>query len=231
MAGSGKSTFVGALQQHLTAVGKRVYTVNLDPAVVVLPYESVNIDIRDTVNYKRVMQHYRLGPNGGILTSLNLFATKFGDVLALLEQRKQTHDIILLDTPGQIEAFTWSASGSIILESLAASLPTCVCYILDTPRCCRPVTFMSNMLYACSVLYKARLPFVGVFNKTDVTSHALCQKWMTDYEAFQVRDSTASPPRRSARGIQCTVYNTSNNRNNILHRLEVTALARSNSGQ
>lgn len=29
------------------------------------------------VNYKNVMQQYSLGPNGGILTSLNLFATRF----------------------------------------------------------------------------------------------------------------------------------------------------------
>ncbi len=29
------------------------------------------------VNYKNVMKQYSLGPNGGILTSLNLFATRF----------------------------------------------------------------------------------------------------------------------------------------------------------
>ncbi|PFH34849.1 putative ATP binding protein [Besnoitia besnoiti] len=185
MAGSGKTTFVTGLQRHLREVcGKRVYTLNLDPAVVSLAY-APNIDIRDTVDYKKVMQHYRLGPNGAILTSLNLFATKFGDVLQLLEQRRHTHDVILVDTPGQIEVFTWSASGAIILESLSATLPTCVCYVLDTPRCTRPITLMSNMLYACSVLYKAKLPFVGCFNKTDVAHHAVCQEWMTDYDAFQ----------------------------------------------
>ncbi|ESS30626.1 putative ATP binding protein, partial [Toxoplasma gondii VEG] len=185
MAGSGKTTFVAGLQRHLREVcGKRVYTVNLDPAVVSLGYEP-NIDIRDTVDYKKVMQHYRLGPNGAILTSLNLFATKFGDVLQLLEQRRATHDVILVDTPGQIEVFTWSASGTIILESLSASLPTCVCYVLDTPRCSRPVTLMSNMLYACSVLYKAKLPFLGCFNKVDVANHRLCQEWMVNYDAFQ----------------------------------------------
>ncbi len=42
-------------------------------------YEA-NIDIRDTVNYKQVMKDYQLGPNGAILTSLNLFATNFHQV-------------------------------------------------------------------------------------------------------------------------------------------------------
>lgn len=53
--------------------------LNLDPAVTNLPY-AANIDIRDTVNYKNVMKEYNLGPNGGILTSLNLFVTQFSEV-------------------------------------------------------------------------------------------------------------------------------------------------------
>ncbi len=97
-----------------------------------------------------------------------------------------TVSYVLLDTPGQIEIFTWSASGSIITDSLATCGPTVVCYVIDTPRTASPATFMSNMLYACSILYKTRLPFILVFNKTDVVSHAFAVKWMTDYEAFQL---------------------------------------------
>jgi GTPase SAR1 family protein len=57
----------------------RGYVLNLDPAVMTLPF-GANIDIRDTVRYKEVMKEYGLGPNGGILTSLNLFSTKFDEV-------------------------------------------------------------------------------------------------------------------------------------------------------
>lgn len=32
------------------------------------------------VKYKEVMKQYGLGPNGGILTACNLFATKFDEV-------------------------------------------------------------------------------------------------------------------------------------------------------
>jgi GTPase SAR1 family protein len=63
----------------MQASNKRGYVVNLDPAVMTLPF-GANIDIRDTVRYKDVMKEYGLGPNGGILTSLNLFATKFDEV-------------------------------------------------------------------------------------------------------------------------------------------------------
>ena len=76
--------------------------------------------------------------------------------------------IIIIVTCGVSQVFTWSASGTIMTETLAATLPTVVVYVIDTPRCASPVTFMSNMLYACSILYKSKLPFVLAFNKTDV---------------------------------------------------------------
>lgn len=64
---------------HTQSRNMRGYVMNLDPAVMTLPF-AANIDIRDTVRYKEVMKQYNLGPNGGILTSLNLFTTKFDEV-------------------------------------------------------------------------------------------------------------------------------------------------------
>ncbi|GBC01828.1 hypothetical protein RclHR1_04350004 [Rhizophagus clarus] len=184
MAGSGKTTFMQRLNAHLHSIKRPPYVINLDPAVTQLPF-TANIDIRDTINYKEVMKQYNLGPNGGILTSLNLFTTKFDQVLDFISKRAPTLDYIILDTPGQIEIFTWSASGAIITDALAATHPCVVAYIIDTPRTTSPSTFMSNMLYACSILYKTKLPFILVFNKTDVVSHEFAVEWMTDFESFQ----------------------------------------------
>ncbi|KWU45417.1 XPA-binding protein 1 [Rhodotorula sp. JG-1b] len=184
MAGSGKTTFMQRVNSYLHSQNQPPYVLNLDPAVIHLPFEA-NIDIRDTVDYAEVMKQYNLGPNGGIMTALNLFTTKFDQVLGHVEKRANEVDYVLLDTPGQIEIFTWSASGSIITDALASALPTVVVYIIDTPRTTAPATFMSNMLYACSILYKTRLPFLLVFNKTDVQSHEFALEWMRDFEAFQ----------------------------------------------
>ncbi|XP_015867166.2 GPN-loop GTPase QQT2 isoform X3 [Ziziphus jujuba] len=189
MAGSGKTTFLNQLVCHTQASNIRGYVMNLDPAVMTLPYGS-NIDIRDTVRYKEVMKQFNLGPNGGILTSLNLFATKFDEVISVIERRAEQLDYVLVDTPGQIEIFTWSASGSIITEAFASTFPTVVAYVVDTPRSASPVTFMSNMLYACSILYKTRLPLVLAFNKIDVAQHQFALEWMEDFEAFQAAVSS-----------------------------------------
>jgi GTPase SAR1 family protein len=83
LTGSGKTTFLHRLVAHSQALGIKGYVLNLDPAVLSLPF-TANIDIRDTVNYKNVMKEYNLGPNGAILTSLNLFATKFDEVMSLV---------------------------------------------------------------------------------------------------------------------------------------------------
>ncbi|KAF1911714.1 hypothetical protein BDU57DRAFT_560114 [Ampelomyces quisqualis] len=229
MAGSGKTTFMQRLVSHLythpdptqsePSVSKTPptppYTINLDPAVHHVPF-TPNIDIRDSVNYKEVMKQFNLGPNGGILTSLNLFSTKIDQVIALLEKRTQppppvkeaeqtTVEFmtntgkdkaaappqqpqvkhILVDTPGQIEVFVWSASGEILLSSLASTFPTVIAYIIDTPRTTSTSTFMSNMLYACSILYKTKLPMILVFNKTDAQDADFAKEWMTDFESFQ----------------------------------------------
>ncbi|OJD12009.1 hypothetical protein ACJ73_09420, partial [Blastomyces percursus] len=207
MAGSGKTTFMQRINSHLHAKHKPPYVLNLDPAVHSVPFES-NIDIRDSINYKEVMKQYNLGPNGGILTSLNLFATKVDQIISILEKRtlptppnpesatetdpskpsqplRKPIEHILVDTPGQIEVFVWSASGSILLETLASSFPTVIAYVIDTPRTSSTSTFMSNMLYACSILYKTKLPMVLVFNKADVKDAEFAKEWMSDFEAFQ----------------------------------------------
>ncbi|CAN7109425.1 unnamed protein product [Brassica rapa subsp. narinosa] len=184
MAGNGKTSFLHRLVCHTFDSNKRGYVLNLDPAVMSLPF-GANIDIRDTVKYKEVMKQYNLGPNGGIMTSLNLFATKFDEVVSVIEKRADQLDYVLVDTPGQIEIFTWSASGAIITEAFASTFPTVVTYVVDTPRSTSPITFMSNMLYACSILYKTRLPLVLAFNKTDVADHKFALEWMEDFEVFQ----------------------------------------------
>uniref|UniRef100_A0A3Q1G0S0 GPN-loop GTPase n=1 Tax=Acanthochromis polyacanthus TaxID=80966 RepID=A0A3Q1G0S0_9TELE len=178
MAGSGKTTFVQRLTAHLHTQRSPPYVINLDPAVHEVPFPA-NIDIRDTVNYKEVMKQYGLGPNGGIVTSLNLFATRFDQVMQFIEKKQQNHRFVLIDTPGQIEVFTWSASGTIITEALASSFPCVVIYVMDTSRSVSPVTFMSNMLYACSCAYLYDLL------KTDIIDHSFAVEWMQDFEVFQ----------------------------------------------
>ena len=61
MAGSGKTTLMQRINAHVHERNNPSYMLNLDPAVLHVPYK-VHIDIRDTVNYKEVMRQYSWGP-------------------------------------------------------------------------------------------------------------------------------------------------------------------------
>lgn len=212
MAGSGKTTLVDALSSYIENMdevseplaslnleetnttpsgqsplsvlsGEEVFVLNLDPAVYEIPYEP-NIDIRDAVDYKAVMKDYNLGPNGAIITSLNLYATRFDQVLSIVERRAPESRAMIVDTPGQIETFTWSASGAIITDAFAMTLPTLIIFVIDADRSRNSMTFVSNMLYACSIMYKTRLPMIIVFNKVDISNCEYAQAWMRDFDEF-----------------------------------------------
>lgn len=164
---------ISYLSQH----GKTSYNINLDPAVLEVAYPC-NIDIRDSVKYKKVMKSYSLGPNGAILTCLNLFAAQFDQVVNLVKSKSSSIDYVIVDTPGQIEAFSQSASGQIITQAFASTFPTLSFYVADTVRCQNPNTFMSNMMYALSILYKSKTPLLILFNKVDVIDCSFAAEWM-----------------------------------------------------
>ncbi|CAG9571113.1 putative XPA-interacting protein [Leishmania major strain Friedlin] len=196
MAGTGKTTLVHRMQHYAHTNGIRSYFINLDPAVTHTPY-NVNIDIRDSVRYGEVMKNYRLGPNGAIMTSLNLFATKIHQVVSLLEKKEEMLDWIIVDTPGQIEVFTWSASGQLMADSFGAVFPTVLLFVADTVRCVSsPQTFVSTMLYSSGIMLKQQVPLVVVFNKTDVVSADSVIAWMRDNDAL---DEAVTNPHRSNR--------------------------------
>lgn len=101
-----------------------------------------------------------------------------------------------------------ATAGAIITSLTAASFPTAIVYVFDTPRAASsPTTFASNMLYACSVMYKSRVPFLLAANKVDVqdagksspaapiprSPHArthscrtgICLQWLRDWSTFE----------------------------------------------
>ena len=58
-------------------------------------------------------------------------------------------------------------------------------YIVDVPRCQNPNTFVSNMMYGLSIMYKIKLPLIIIFNKKDVIKEDFCILWTKDYEELE----------------------------------------------
>ena len=48
------------------AIGREVAIVNIDPANEQIPY-TADVDIMNLIKLEEVMEHYKLGPNGGLI--------------------------------------------------------------------------------------------------------------------------------------------------------------------
>ena len=60
MAGSGNTTFVKKLEEHLNGINKEPYIINMDPAVI-NTIDEPNMDIKDTINYKEMIKSHNHG--------------------------------------------------------------------------------------------------------------------------------------------------------------------------
>jgi len=98
------------------------------------------------------MKEYKLGPNGAILTALNLYLSQPETILNKIKLITTKHfdhpNTFVIDIPGQIEVFTWSSSSLILIETIASLMPVKIVYIIDSVRCNNPNVFLSNVLFA-----------------------------------------------------------------------------------
>lgn len=59
--------------------------------------------------------------------------------------------------------------------------------LIDLSFCFKVVENLNyvNCSTSLSILYKMKLPFVVVLNKTDTVDHSFAVDWMNDFEVFQ----------------------------------------------
>lgn len=68
-AGSGKSTYCNLIQSWAKNLQRNILIVNLDPAAEKISY-TPDVDIRELINTDDVMDFTKLGPNGGLIYSM-----------------------------------------------------------------------------------------------------------------------------------------------------------------
>lgn len=113
---------------------------------------------------------------------------------------------MLIYNAGQNETFNWAASGSIITAALTVTLSTLIVIVGDPHPSTNTFTFMSNILYACSIMYPTILPMVLVFNKAAVTDCRYGTGCMRDFDEFDTTPNDGNILKTPARSI-CRVRN------------------------
>ena len=184
MAGSGKSTLTAAYSEWLKGGDQDVIVANLDPGVISLPYNP-DIDARQYVDIEKLMLDYRLGPNGALLMASDLLADHLEDIRAEIDAANP--DLLLVDTPGQIELFAFRESGRFIATQLSEDNQA-VIYLMDAPFTRSPLNFVSNLYLAAAVYSRIEQPQIYVVSKTDLVTEQDVEtiiSWTSDRDAFE----------------------------------------------
>lgn len=180
-AGSGKSTLTASMQQWCKDRGLDAIIVNLDPGAENLPYEP-DVDIRDWISLREVMEANKLGPNGAQIACADMIALNTEDVKQSINSFKA--DYILLDTPGQLELFVFREAGKYTVKFLSPE-KSMICYLLDPLLAKTASGFVSQLLLAITTNFRLNQPQINILSKADLLSkkhQALIQRWSHDPE-------------------------------------------------
>ncbi len=178
-AGCGKSYFTKAFSEYLDLKRIDHAIVNLDPGADYLPY-TPDVDVREWFTTADVMEKYRVGPNGAQIISADLVATKAGDIVDELDL--YSADYIIIDTPGQMELFTFRTSSEIIINEFGRN--SCVSvYLFDPVISQRASGFMSMVFLYSSSIFRLRIPQIPALGKSDLLPEHVTEKiigWSRD---------------------------------------------------
>ncbi len=184
-AGSGKSLLTASFNEWLKVGKQKVATVNLDPGVLNLPYVP-DIDIRDYITLNRIMDEYGLGPNGALVLAADLIAEDTERIGGEIEDLQS--DVVLVDTPGQMELFAFRASGPYIANELTTEQKAIV-YLFDAVFSFNPLNYVSNMFLLAAVYNRFFFPQLHVLSKCDLLPPEEANRivdWSADPEALEL---------------------------------------------
>ncbi|MBI2126376.1 MAG: ATP/GTP-binding protein [Thaumarchaeota archaeon] len=167
-AGSGKSLLTSILAPWYAGKGSAVITVNLDPGVVSLPY-TPDVDIRDYIDINELMERYQLGPNGALILSADMIATKLPEIQEQIDSINP--DYAIIDTPGQLELFAYRESGAYIVKNISADAKM-VIFLFDASLVSTPSNLVSVALLAASIRLRLGVSQVAVLSKKDLVGDA-----------------------------------------------------------
>lgn len=188
-AGSGKTFLTKAFADWLSLKKIDCMIVNLDPGVEYLPY-SADFDVRDYYTLEDVMVKYNVGPNGAQIIAADMMTTLIDEVVDEIELSNS--EIVLIDTPGQMELFTLRESSVILTRALGVNRSVMV-YLFDPIVSKKPTGYLSLLLIASSAVFRLEIPQIQVLAKADVLSDEEVEtilEWSRDPEKIYESIST-----------------------------------------
>ncbi len=184
-----------------------VASVNLDPGVLRLPY-SPSVDVRSYVNVAHLMEKYGLGPNGAQVMAADLIADEIDEISKEIEDLKS--DIVLVDTPGQMELFAFRISGPYIANELTEE-PKATVYLFDAVFSADPLNYVSNLFLSAAVHNRFLVPQIHLLSKCDLLPRKKVRRilaWSADGEALEnaIEQELEGTKRLLSRNMMHSIY-------------------------
>jgi hypothetical protein len=182
-AGCGKTTLTNAYLTWLQNQGFDGITVNLDPGVDSLLY-APDVDVRDWIKLSEIMEQYGLGPNGAQIAAADMLALNIKEIAQVIAEFDT--DYVLIDTPGQLELFTFRQSSKVVVDALSSG-SAMLAYLFDPALAKTPNGFVSSMMLAATVHFRLPVPMLPILAKADVLTDPEREKiasWGKDYYAL-----------------------------------------------
>lgn len=167
-AGSGKSMMVHAFQVWMNTQGYDAITVNLDPGAENLLYEP-DVNIQDWYTLKEAMKDTDLGPNAAQIycaDMLALNAKEVGDTIKGFET-----SYVLIDTPGQMELFTFRESSKVILDEFGRD-DSILAFLVDPILARTPSGLISSIMLSATTQFRFSVPLTTILSKVDILPEA-----------------------------------------------------------
>ena len=177
-AGSGKTTLTAAFGSWLQEVQEaRVAYVNLDPGADYLPYKP-DVDARSYVTVEELMRKEGLGPNGALVESMRVLYERRAEILERISSLEA--DVVLVDTPGQMELFLFHEAGPAFSRELAKRGAAVALVLFDSGLARSPSHFATLRLMALVVQLRLDVPTVAALNKGDLETARRAVAWAKD---------------------------------------------------
>ncbi|UJG40201.1 MAG: ATP/GTP-binding protein [Candidatus Heimdallarchaeum aukensis] len=185
-AGAGKTFLTRTLFDWFSEKKLDVGILNLDAGVRTIPYAPA-IDVRDIVDINEIVNEYNLGPNGAMIASMDLIATKIHDLMSEVEYVDPQY--LIVDTPGQIELFAYRSSGKFIANMLKENREPVSVFLIDPSLVLKPEGLASILLLSLSVEFQLELPQIPVISKADLIKKdhkERLERWIEEPETIGI---------------------------------------------
>ena len=155
------------MQDHAQTIKRNLRVINLDPAAESFKYHC-DIDVRDLISVKDVMEKKKLGPNGALIFCMEYLIkniTWLDDQVSVLGDNVY----FILDCPGQLELYShYSIMKSLTISLRKMGVNVCSVFCLDSTFLQEQSKFISGCLLSLASMVQLELPHLTVVTKCDL---------------------------------------------------------------